>query len=183
MPLAPPSRKESCRAAASRLLRASIALQKLKLDGDEQFGVTIVRRACEEPVRQIVLNGGNRGRHRRREDQEPTGSQLRFQRFHRSVRRPGAGRRYRSHQGDSHGSAERSFHRLSHAHDRGDDLRDCGGVGEVVRPQQESEVPDETPHTETHHERTGVANHPGGRSAFPQGVHRSKNARLQIQCR
>ncbi len=43
------------------LLRASIALQKLKLEGDEQFGVTIVRRACEEPVRQIVLNGGTEG--------------------------------------------------------------------------------------------------------------------------
>ncbi len=38
------------------LLRASVALQALKLDGDEQFGVTIVRRACEEPVRQIVRN-------------------------------------------------------------------------------------------------------------------------------
>ena len=43
------------------LLRASIALQKLKLEGDEQFGVTIVRRACEEPVRQIVLNCGTEG--------------------------------------------------------------------------------------------------------------------------
>jgi chaperonin GroEL len=43
------------------LLRASIALEKLKLEGDEQFGVTIVRRACEEPVRQIVLNGGIEG--------------------------------------------------------------------------------------------------------------------------
>jgi chaperonin GroEL len=43
------------------LLRASAALQKLKLDGDEQFGVTIVRRACEEPVRQIVLNCGTEG--------------------------------------------------------------------------------------------------------------------------
>jgi len=43
------------------LLRASIALQKLKLEGDEQFGVTIVRRACEEPVRQIVLNCGPEG--------------------------------------------------------------------------------------------------------------------------
>src|ERR1700721_530940 len=31
------------------LLRASIALEKLKLEGDEQFGVTMVRRACEEP--------------------------------------------------------------------------------------------------------------------------------------
>jgi chaperonin GroEL len=43
------------------LLRASIALQKFKLEGDEQFGVTIVRRACEEPVRQIVLNCGTEG--------------------------------------------------------------------------------------------------------------------------
>jgi len=38
------------------LLRASMALEKLTLAGDEQFGVTIVRRACEEPVRQIVMN-------------------------------------------------------------------------------------------------------------------------------
>jgi chaperonin GroEL len=43
------------------LLRASVALQNLKLDADEQFGVTIVRRACEEPVRQIVLNCGTEG--------------------------------------------------------------------------------------------------------------------------
>jgi chaperonin GroEL len=43
------------------LLRASIALDKLKLEGDEQFGVTIIRRACEEPVRQIVLNSGTEG--------------------------------------------------------------------------------------------------------------------------
>jgi len=43
------------------LLRASVALQALKLEGDEQFGVTIVRRACEEPVRQIALNGGTEG--------------------------------------------------------------------------------------------------------------------------
>jgi chaperonin GroEL len=43
------------------LLRASIALRNLKLEGDEQFGVTIVRRACEEPVRQIVVNCGTEG--------------------------------------------------------------------------------------------------------------------------
>jgi chaperonin GroEL len=43
------------------LLRASAALQNLKLEGDEQFGVTIVRRACEEPVRQIVVNSGTEG--------------------------------------------------------------------------------------------------------------------------
>jgi chaperonin GroEL len=43
------------------LLRASMALKNLKLEGDEQFGVSIVRRACEEPVRQIVLNCGTEG--------------------------------------------------------------------------------------------------------------------------
>ncbi len=43
------------------LLRASVALLALKLEGDEQFGVTIVRRACEEPLRQIVLNCGIEG--------------------------------------------------------------------------------------------------------------------------
>jgi len=43
------------------LLRAGIELQKLTLDGDEQFGVNIVRRACEEPVRQIVRNCGVEG--------------------------------------------------------------------------------------------------------------------------
>jgi chaperonin GroEL len=43
------------------LLRASIALRDLELEGDEQFGVTIVRRACEEPIRQIVLNCGTEG--------------------------------------------------------------------------------------------------------------------------
>src|SRR5579872_1305069 len=43
------------------LLRASAALKTLKLEGDEQFGVTIVRRACEEPVRQIVQNCGTEG--------------------------------------------------------------------------------------------------------------------------
>ncbi|MCX6619685.1 MAG: chaperonin GroEL, partial [Acidobacteria bacterium] len=43
------------------LLRVAAALQGLKLEGDEQFGVTIVRRACEEPVRQIVLNCGTEG--------------------------------------------------------------------------------------------------------------------------
>jgi chaperonin GroEL len=33
----------------------------LKLDGDEQMGVTILRRACEEPLRQIVQNSGSEG--------------------------------------------------------------------------------------------------------------------------
>jgi chaperonin GroEL len=43
------------------LLRAARALDNMTLEGDEHFGVSIVRRACEEPVRQIVLNGGVEG--------------------------------------------------------------------------------------------------------------------------
>ena len=43
------------------LLRAAVALDKLKLEGDEQMGVNIVKRACEEPLRQIVQNSGSEG--------------------------------------------------------------------------------------------------------------------------
>ncbi|HUB34028.1 MAG TPA: chaperonin GroEL [Bryobacteraceae bacterium] len=43
------------------LLRASKAVSDLKVGGDEQIGVDIVRRACEEPVRQIVVNSGTEG--------------------------------------------------------------------------------------------------------------------------
>jgi chaperonin GroEL len=43
------------------LLRASRALADLKVGGDEQIGVDIVRRACEEPLRQIVVNSGTEG--------------------------------------------------------------------------------------------------------------------------
>src|SRR5580704_3868215 len=43
------------------LLRASKSLHGQKLPGDEQFGMDIVRRACEEPLRQIVLNSGQEG--------------------------------------------------------------------------------------------------------------------------
>jgi chaperonin GroEL len=43
------------------LLRASKALDGLKLSGDEATGVDIVRRALEEPLRQIVQNAGLEG--------------------------------------------------------------------------------------------------------------------------
>jgi chaperonin GroEL len=43
------------------LLRAASVLANLKPEGDEKIGVDIVRRACEEPVRQIVGNGGWEG--------------------------------------------------------------------------------------------------------------------------
>ena len=43
------------------LLRASAVLDSLKLSGDEATGVDIVRRALEEPLRQIVHNAGLEG--------------------------------------------------------------------------------------------------------------------------
>jgi chaperonin GroEL len=44
------------------LLRAAAALENLKLQNeDEQIGVKIIHRACEEPVRQIVGNAGHEG--------------------------------------------------------------------------------------------------------------------------
>ncbi|MBM3758954.1 MAG: chaperonin GroEL [Acidobacteria bacterium] len=43
------------------LLRASAALAGLSLAGDEAIGVNIIKRACEEPVRQISGNAGFEG--------------------------------------------------------------------------------------------------------------------------
>jgi len=43
------------------LLRASMAIDALKLEGDEKVGAMIVKRALEEPIRQIVENAGLEG--------------------------------------------------------------------------------------------------------------------------
>ena len=43
------------------LLRASTAIDSLKLEGDEKVGAMIVKRALEEPIRQIVENAGLEG--------------------------------------------------------------------------------------------------------------------------
>ena len=43
------------------LLRCIPALGKMKLEGDQQVGVEITKRALEEPIRQIVINAGLEG--------------------------------------------------------------------------------------------------------------------------
>jgi chaperonin GroEL len=43
------------------LVRAIVPLEKLKLEGDEQIGVNIVKRALEEPLRTIASNAGHEG--------------------------------------------------------------------------------------------------------------------------
>jgi chaperonin GroEL len=43
------------------LLRAQKALEKLEVSDEQKFGVSIIRRALEEPLRQIVGNAGEEG--------------------------------------------------------------------------------------------------------------------------
>jgi chaperonin GroEL len=43
------------------LLRAQKALEKLQVEGDQQIGANIVKRAVEEPLRQIAANAGFEG--------------------------------------------------------------------------------------------------------------------------
>jgi chaperonin GroEL len=43
------------------LLRCISALEKVKLDGEEQLGVNVLKRALEEPIRQIANNAGHEG--------------------------------------------------------------------------------------------------------------------------
>ncbi len=43
------------------LIRAQSALDEMKLNGDEAIGVSIVRKACEAPLRQLVDNAGIEG--------------------------------------------------------------------------------------------------------------------------
>jgi chaperonin GroEL len=43
------------------LIRAQKALDKLEVPEDQKFGVSIIRRAIEEPMRQIVQNAGEEG--------------------------------------------------------------------------------------------------------------------------
>ena len=42
-------------------IRALPALEQLQLEGDRQVGVNIIKRALEEPMRQIALNAGVEG--------------------------------------------------------------------------------------------------------------------------
>ena len=43
------------------LIRAQKALEKLEVSADQEFGIRIIRRAIEEPLRQIAANAGDEG--------------------------------------------------------------------------------------------------------------------------
>ena len=84
------------------LLRAAAALDEARPSstGDEKIGVNIVRRALEEPLRQIGENAGVDGSvvvEEVKKEQEAR----RLQRRHRRVRGHGQGRHHRPDQGDA----------------------------------------------------------------------------------
>ncbi len=67
------------------LIRAQPGLDSLELLDEERFGVQIVRRAIEEPLRQIAAKRGHGGRGRRERRSRGQG-RLWLQRRHRRVR-------------------------------------------------------------------------------------------------
>jgi hypothetical protein len=72
-----------------------------------------VRGASAADCAELWRRGGCRGR----SDKDERGSGVWIQRVYRRIRKPGGGRRNRSHQGDPHRSAKCSVHRLAHADD------------------------------------------------------------------
>ncbi len=103
------------------LIRCIAVLDKLKLNDEEAIGVNIVKRALEEPLRQIALNAGEEGAVIVGRVRDSQGRQLRLQRGIRRVRRHGQGGRNRPGQGHAPGSPERRVHRRPDAHDRSPD--------------------------------------------------------------
>ena len=108
------------RRAAARRRWPSTAL---KLEGDEKVGVNIVRRALEEPIRQIVENAGLEGsvivEKVKAEKARPAASTRESHEFVDMI----AGRHHRPDQGGAGGAAERGVGRLAAADHGGADHR------------------------------------------------------------
>ena len=116
------------------LARCVAALDKLKLEGDEQIGVNIVKRAITEPLRQIVENAGEEGAiviGKINDSQRP---ELRLQRPDRRVRRSGQGRRARSDEGSAHRTHQRRLDRRVDADHRSPGSGDSGKEGSAPMP-------------------------------------------------
>ena len=108
------------------LLRAQPALDELKVDDEQRFGVAIVRRALEDPLRWIAGNAGQDGSVVVEKVRQAKGS-FGYNACDRGVRGPDEGRHHRPHQGGAHGAAERGVGRRPPAHHRGDGGREAEG--------------------------------------------------------
>ena len=120
------------------LIRAGKGLEGLKLEGDQQIGVNIIRRALEEPLRRIATNAGKEG-----SIIVCAGEGIdrldRLQRAGRQDGRPDRGWRHRPDQGRALRAAERLVHRVAAAHDRSARLRASGreeGSGDAGRTRR-----------------------------------------------
>ena len=109
------------------LLRGVRALDKLTLEGDQQIGVNILKRALEEPMRWIAQNAGVRRLDRHPECARGEEGRRGLQRAERKVRKPREGGRHRPHKGRSHRPAERRINRRAPPDDRGIGLGNPGG--------------------------------------------------------
>ena len=96
------------------------------MEGDEQIGVDIVRRACEEPLRQIVSNSGTEGAivvGKVRENENPNfGFNAATDKYEDLV----AAGVIDPTKVTRIGSAERFVHRIADVDHRSDDRRDSG---------------------------------------------------------
>ena len=101
------------------LLNAAKALANDTSEGDEATGVRIIRRALEEPLRQLAQNAGLEGSVVINEVPERQEG-LRPERRHRRDGRPRQVRDHRSRDGHALGAAERGLDREEHPHHRGD---------------------------------------------------------------
>ena len=109
------------------LLRAQAAVEKMRGGTpDVKTGRAIVRKALEEPMRQIAVNAGYRGRRRRRGRAQP-GRPQRVQRPDGRVREPAGEGHRRPGEGDPLDAAERGLHRRPADHHRGTRGREARG--------------------------------------------------------
>ena len=100
------------------LIRAVGSLADLKFDDDRRYGVNIIRRAVEEPLRQIANNAGVDGSivvEKVKNGQGAFGFNAATEEYEDLVE----GRRHRPDEGRARGAAERGLGRQPHAHDRG----------------------------------------------------------------
>ena len=109
------------------LLRSAKAIDGLKLSGDEKVGAMIVKRACEEPIRQIVENAGLEGSVIVEKVKSETVANRGYDAESMEYVDMLQARHHRPDQGRAGGAAERGVGGVAPADDRGVDHRSAGG--------------------------------------------------------
>ena len=107
-------------------IRAIPALEKLKLEHDEQIGVNIVKRSLEEPLRMIASNAGHEGAVVLGKVKESKDANYGFNAATRRIYRYDFGRHSRSGEGHAYGAAERGVDFRSDADHRSSRFRNPG---------------------------------------------------------